>query len=207
MVSPFIAIGLVALGAEVKRIFTKNRNFWMRLVIQCVIALAIFFSPAMKLVYHPLQYIICALIEGERGIDNLRSENNFNILNVNKAAEFIARNSISHDQIFLWGNLVELYAKVGKLPTTLCLTNPQFISPWTPSEWKSELLRQLEMAPPLFFISEHNDARPEISGSSEDSYASLKEWKGLNDFVVNNYTEKYTNSTFIIFQRNDVSRN
>ena len=106
----------------------------------------------------------------------------------------------STDHIFLWGNTLQLYYEFDQLPTTLCIANPQLISPWTPKVWIDTLVSQLKNAPPTYFFCELKDERPLITGTPDESYIALLKIPPLREFLFSHYTLIDSNAHFKMFK-------
>ena len=168
------------------------------------VALFLFYSPIPRLLYHSFRLVYCSLFEGKAAINIILAGDGYDIYSAGQVSLRLKPLMEGNDKktVFIWGNIVELYSMLNQLPPTFCITNPQFISPWTPPQWKEQLLKQLNERKPDFFVVEHNDARKSITGSSLDSYASLKEWEGLSSYLETNYHRIDSNRSFLVYGHN-----
>ncbi len=204
---PFMAVGLIKI---IKRISDqlrdgRSKNISQKMIsyglLTSAILAGLFFSPVPRIISQPFHWVYAQL----SGQDVAKSvEDGYNKYFYKEQitlADSLGKTLQPNDQLFLWGNSVGLYFRTGKYPTTLCLTNTPFVSPWTPTSWKRSVISSLQATPPKIIISEFGDERSYITGDTLDSWQHLQQWPELRSFVETNYAERPTIGHFRIFER------
>lgn len=207
-VIPFIAIGAPIVWRRAVEYFSfvKDLNGFpktIRLILfSLTCAAAIFFSP-MTRIFSNCLYWPYIRMSGKNVGEAVASKFGQTFYQDQDNAAMLIHTALEpNDNIFLWGNSVGLYYRLERYPSTICLTNTPFVTAWTPKNWKDTLLRQLQSAPPRFFITETGDARAYITGDSFDSEQHLEQWSELNAFVRSNYHDWKTIGHFVIHEKN-----
>ncbi|MDP4219437.1 MAG: glycosyltransferase family 39 protein [Bacteroidota bacterium] len=165
-----------------------------------LLLVAMFYSPVPRMLYRSVQWPWALITKASAGENEVLNDT-YPVGQIKKAAAFIAARSTSEDEIFVWGNTVELYFLLNKLPPTICLADGQFIPSWPPQSWRTTVINQLHASNPKFFVVELNDAQPAVTGTSIGSYEYLMQWDELRSFLAGNYQELATIGNFRIFER------
>jgi hypothetical protein len=204
MLIPFISIALFTYFQSFRNLLLIKGKEAVGTKLFIYISLAIIcllFSPIPRLISQPMSWTILSL----SGDSNARMQKLTAGKMQNEETQwlrsFLTARMKPEDNLFFWGNYTHIYLETSKVPVTLCMTSNQFISPWTPIEWKTQLISELKTQNPKFFVSETNDARPLISGSKLDSYSSLLQWTELRSYLFTNYILQDSSEHFKIFLR------
>jgi len=64
------------------------------------------------------------------------------------------------DSIFVWGFEPLIYFLADRRPASRFIYNVPLVTPWSPAEWRSELLDDLQTKRPAYFIVTRNDRLP-----------------------------------------------
>ena len=204
---PFMAVGLLKVGRRINEQMrdTRPKSISQKIigygVLVTTVLSALFFSPVPRIISQPIHWVYAQLSGQDVGKSVEDSYNKYFYKEQITLADTLSKTMQPTDQIFLWGNSVGLYFRTGKYPTTICLTNTPFVSPWTPASWKQAVISSLQRTPPKIFISEIGDDRAYITGDTLDSWQHLQQWSELKTFVETNYTERPTIGHFRIFER------
>lgn len=200
-IAPFVAIGLLTVYTYYKQWIAGEHSIINRMVCIVVAAVAFFFSPMVQVFSQPVRWTFDAL----RGADitTLAQQRLPEYFSGEQelAGNYLKQKLGASDQIFFWGNDVGVYFFADRLPQTICLTNTPFVTTWTPPQWWSALLSQLQSKPPAAIVVERGDARPYISGEQRDSYELLAQFPQLQSFIASGYASDTTIGHFVIYRR------
>jgi hypothetical protein len=164
--------------------------------------LAIFFSPVTRIFSNVVYWPYIRMSGGNVGESvGLKFGQTFYNEQI-QTAELLKPLLGPQETVFVWGNSVGIYFRLDHYPSTICLTNTPFVTSWTIKNWKDTLIRQLQNAPPKFFIIETGDARDYITGDTLDSRQHLQQWSELNNFVATKYHDFRKVGHFVIEERN-----
>ncbi len=203
---PFVAEGIFTLWNK-RSTFSEWFSQWhglQRFVLSVFFGLAVvvFFlwSPLPRIIDQSFGWSFIA-INGDANARAKKIESSkYDLVDAISLAQHYAPSLTPTDHIFLWGNTVQLYYEFDQLPTTLCVANPQLISPWTPKVWIDTLVSQLKNAPPTYFLCELKDERPLITGTPDESYAALLKISPLREFLFSHYALVDSNAHFKMFK-------
>jgi hypothetical protein len=202
---PFVAESIVSAWNVILQIlqtlsaqmFFRKLSIWGGIVVGSV--LIFLFSPIPRLIDQPVAW---SLLRPQHDIprenEKLGENDNTEIRTLALKYKPQLDNTAS---IFLWGNCARTYYEFNKLPTTICILNPEFVSPWTPSEWIDTLSSQLKSNQPQLFVCQRNDARFGINGTNEDSYHALLRIPSLKQLLMNGYTLADSTEHFYLYLR------
>jgi uncharacterized membrane protein len=209
--SIFISLGLVELLPRSLKWLKKNLKIEGNIISITRVVLVfflltgvLFYSPLTRLISQPMRWTYLSLANDEYSkanyldLDKLHGSEKKHLYNSLK--DYI---KVSGD-MFFWGNFVEVYNVFYVSPVTACLTNTPFITKWSPKEWKDTLFNKIKLSRPKVFIVETNDAHPEISGITYDSFVALKSWRELYDYLLLNYSERQQIGDFKVYLRRDL---
>ncbi len=203
---PFVAEGFFEIWKARRRCFELVRQ-WSG--FRRVIALSslftfftvfILWSPLPRIVDQSLGWSLIALKNDSSARAKKIESSKYDVADVISLARKYAPTLSLQDNIFLWGNTAQLYYEFDKLPTTICIVNPQLISPWSPNEWTDTIVHQLTQAPPKYFFCELKDERPLVSGTVDDSYTALLKNSPLRDFLFVHYQLVDSNAHFRMYK-------
>lgn len=203
---PFVVLGTRSAWALTAEYLSSIRNLrgiqrsLRQTAVLGITAIAVFYSPLVRIVTNPLYWAQLRLKGGDAGAAADSKFGGLYYADQERAASELKSALRPNETIFLWGNNVGLYFRTEVEPRTICLTNTPLVTSWTPQTWKDTLLRQLQSAPPRFFVCETNDARPYITGDTLDSRQHLEQWSELASFVHTNYHDWKTVGHFVIYE-------
>ncbi|HET9135632.1 MAG TPA: glycosyltransferase family 39 protein [Candidatus Kapabacteria bacterium] len=205
-VIPFVAEGGRLLVAKWKidvAAFFRHRTIVhgikILFVLSAILAILLF-SPIPRIMDQGFTWSLLTLQNDEFYKQQKLGRSKYSLTELDTLVRRYKPQMTSSDNIFLWGNTAQLYLAFDKTPKTLCLVNPQFVSPTTPPQWRDKLLSDLAVSRPRFFFCEYGDARPLISGYSGDSYQALLEFHGLRKYL-SNYTLIDSTIHFKVYRR------
>lgn len=206
--APFIALSLVAIALYFRTLIktkiphSSRSRFFRISSATTILFLGLLFSPLPRIISQSSAWGKRPLLDTQsQTVSNRTLAEGYADDKTYDAFASLKAKLKSGEEVFFWGNYVHFYIQTGTLPPTLCLANPQLISPWTPMAWKQQMLKELVKAHPRFFVSEDDDARPTISGTSQGSYKSLLAWPELRNYLFSNYVPIDSLKHFRIFSR------
>jgi hypothetical protein len=117
------------------------------------------------------------------------------------AADCIRRQTRPGDPVYIWGfEPLTLFLAGRRAPTRFVFAVP-LVSPWTPSRWRDELIRDLKARPPALFGVMRHDAIPHASGRRDDSAAQLNGFPALREFLRQGYRYETTIEDLTLYRR------
>ncbi len=118
---------------------------------------------------------------------------------------YLRANSSPADQVFVWGSEPLIYFLAERRFPTRFVTNLALISPWAPSAWRTELVRDLEKTPPRFFVVARDDMVSSITYTYWDSERHLEAFPELAIFINDYYEPAEVLPFFTIYRRRNSS--
>jgi hypothetical protein len=197
---PFVSIALITYY-EIFRDVLRTKSVRTLLHI-AIISVFILFSPLPKAISQSFSWVRIALQGDHESKIQLLKMRNYDNENCDQLAGYLKSTMRQSDQLFFWGIYSKIYLTLDKLPPTFCIASPLLMAPWAPAIWKEEMMSQLQIAAPAYFVCEHNDSRYFISGLSIDSYTYLLQWQQLREYLLKNYTLVDSSERFTVYCRN-----
>jgi hypothetical protein len=103
------------------------------------------------------------------------------------------------DGLFVWGTDPLIYYLTGLVPPTRFVSNLALLSPWGPSPWRDELVRDLEKSPPAFIVvAQHDSFEVTYTGIDSDQYLSF--YPRLAQFISGSYDFKAAFRDFMLYR-------
>lgn len=195
--TPFAAIGVLQF---LKGIQETKLHWIVRMLLLGVI---FFYSPFVRFFSQTAVYSTAALTGKSREAIVQQKITNYYAEDQKITGNYLRSQMQSEDRLFFWGNGVGVYYFANRLPVTFALTNTPFITSWTSSQWKNDLIGQLTKSDPKYIVIEWGDNREYISGTDLDSYQHMMVWPELRDIVSTRYTEDNRIGHFLIYRRNN----
>ena len=118
-----------------------------------------------------------------------------------RVISYLRANSVAADQLFIWGSEPLIYYLTERRLPSRFVTNLALISPWAPSAWRAELVRDLEKSPPRFFVVARDDRVSSISYTYWDSERHLEAFPELAIFISDFYEPAEVLTYFTIYRR------
>ncbi len=118
-----------------------------------------------------------------------------------RVIEYVRAHSAPNDQVFVWGSEPLIYFLTQRPYPSRFISNLALVSPWSPPEWRRELVRALENSPPRFLIVARDDEVPYIAYSDLDSDEYLDVYPELAVFIADYYEPAVTLENFTVYRR------
>jgi len=177
-------------------------HWWLKAFMRItIVSVVLFFSPLYSLGDRGIRRIILS-VEGEDVLADLKTTDRFNTIAEQRNLSDKLRSFIKPDDtIFIWGNHIGPYYFLGKTPPTMIITSVMAISPWTPTQWKEQVIQELKANMPNCLLIEHYDYADVITGYKLDSFRGMIKWKDFSDLILANYDSTTTTHSFTIYTR------
>jgi hypothetical protein len=118
-----------------------------------------------------------------------------------QVAAFLKRNTAPDASVFIWGFEPIIYFLAERPPASRFISQQPLITPWSPLEWRDELLRELAQRRPQYILVVHNDAIPWATSRHVDSARELAHFPAFADLLRREYRLKVVIEDFDIWQR------
>lgn len=115
--------------------------------------------------------------------------------------DWLRENTPESARVFIWGYEPMVYFLSRRPAVTRFLYNFPLIVNWQTGRFRTELVTALAASPPDFFIVEHGDATPWVTGHDKDSFETLLEFDELRGFIEANYRPLGQIARFDVFVR------
>jgi hypothetical protein len=109
------------------------------------------------------------------------------------------------DRVFVWGSEPLIYFLTGTCQPTRFVLNLPLISPWSPPEWREEVVSDLRKWPPQRLVVARDDELPGIAFHPMDSEEFLQADPEFAGFLSDHYDLERKLEFFRIYQRKDLS--
>ena len=137
-----------------------------------------------------------------RGFD-LHTQSDFSLTADRAVASWIRQHTPKDASIFIWGFEPLVYFLADRSPASRFLYNIPLAAPWSPPEWRVELVRDLHEKRPPYVLVVHNDAQPWMAGRWDDSASQLATYPELDTLLREGYRLRERIEDFDIFERRD----
>jgi len=118
-----------------------------------------------------------------------------------EVAAFLRAHSPPGRPAFIWGFEPTIYFLAGLPPATRFISQQPLMAPWSPPEWRRELLRDLEDKQPDYLLVLHNDFMPWVTMRPYDSAGELVFFPELTAFIQRDYRLTAVIEDFDIWER------
>lgn len=103
------------------------------------------------------------------------------------AAALVARWVPEGQPIFVWGFEPSVYDLANRPLSSRYIYDVPQRAVWSKEAMRAALMRDLEARPPAAIVVEHHDVFPFVTGDSLDSFASLEEFRELDELLLDHY--------------------
>jgi len=105
------------------------------------------------------------------------------------------------DPLYIWGFEPVVYFLADRPPASRFITVQPLVTPWSPPEWRSELIRDLERTRPPYIVVLHNDVFPWVTASLADSAQQLASFPELRALLQTHYRRASRVEDFDVWRR------
>ncbi len=104
-----------------------------------------------------------------------------------QVAAFLNQNTAPGTPVYIWGFEPLVYFLADRPSASRFITLQPLVTPWSPPEWRKELIADLERTRPPFILVLHNDVFPWVTTSMLDSAGQLEYFPKLRTLLAENY--------------------
>lgn len=118
-----------------------------------------------------------------------------------KVIDFVRAHSTVNDTVYVWGTQPLINFLSERHSPGRFVSNLPLVASWGPERWRAELVRDLQVAPPLFVVVARHDAVPSITDELRDSEQFLATFPSLEEFISSRYERAMRLRGFDIYRR------
>jgi hypothetical protein len=118
-----------------------------------------------------------------------------------RVAEWLRRNTLPDDAIYIWGFEPAIYQLSERRIGSRYLFNVPMRARWSASKFRAALIQELEQDPPKAVIVMSGDAIPWVTGNQLDSQGELSRFYALSELLQRRYEHTVDLGSFRIFLR------
>ncbi len=123
-----------------------------------------------------------------------------------RVIDYLRDHSAPQDQVFIWGSEPLIYFLTQRSYPSRFISNLSLVSPWSPPEWRRELVRDLGKSPPRFLVVARDDEVPYIAYTDFDSEEYLGLYPELAIFIADHYEPAVDLENFVIYRREEFAK-
>jgi hypothetical protein len=124
-----------------------------------------------------------------------------NYLESREAAAYLAAHTTPDDEVYVWGYDPLLYLLSERRHANRFIYAFPMMSDWAPPRWADEFIADMEADPPLYFVTQHNQGGPWITGHGIDP-ADYIEWlPRLQTWLGTSYERETQIGNFVFYRR------
>jgi hypothetical protein len=116
-----------------------------------------------------------------------------------QVASYLAQRTEPGDSLYIWGFEPLVYFLADRPPASRFITVQPLVTPWSPPEWRSELIEDLVRARPPFILVLHNDVFPWVTAGPLDSAGQLEYYPELRALLAESYALRARIEDFDIY--------
>lgn len=152
----------------------------------------------------PLRHL-AGKVEREAFLDRYDRYGDFSLGADREVAAFMQGSTLPSDHVFVWGFEPLIYFLAERPPASRFIYTVPLVTEWSPTEWRTELLRDLVDRRPAIIVVTHGDRLPWMTGRLDDSAAQLAEYSELKALLETSYVRDRRIEDFDIWvlQRGD----
>ncbi|MGD9891084.1 MAG: hypothetical protein AB7U18_07300, partial [Dehalococcoidia bacterium] len=118
-----------------------------------------------------------------------------------QAAQYLQQHTGADDQIYVWGYDPLLYLLSGREHANRFVYAFPMMSDWAPPEWRDEFIADMQADPPMYFVAQHDQGGPWITGHEIDPANYIPWLPPLQQWLESNYEFETTIGSFEIYRR------
>ena len=118
-----------------------------------------------------------------------------------QVASFLDQSTDPGTPIYIWGFEPLVYFLADRPLASRFITLQPLVTPWSPPEWRSQLIADLERVRPPFILVLHNDVFPWVTANMLDSSGQLEWFTDLRSLLADDYVLTRRIEDFDIWQR------
>jgi len=134
-------------------------------------------------------------------LDSFRDRQDFSLSADLQVAQFLRQHTAPGTPALVWGFEPIIYFLADRPPASRFISQQPLVTPWSPPEWREELLTDLRRKRPQYILVVHNDVMPWVTLRPYDSAGELAYFAGLADLLRRDYCPEVRIEDFDIWQR------
>ncbi len=116
-------------------------------------------------------------------------------------AQYLRDNSPPKAPIFSWGLDALVYFLADRPPASRFIQDQPLLTPWSPPQWREELIQDLSRNRPQFILVAHDDIQPWVTLWNGDSASALPYYPELARLIVERYRPAAVVEDFEVWER------
>ena len=133
--------------------------------------------------------------------DSFRDRQDFSLSADLQVAQFLREHTAPGTPVFIWGFEPIVYFLADRPPASRFISQQPLVTPWSPPQWRDELIRDLARRRPEYILVLHNDVMPWVTTCPYDSAGELAYFPRLADLLERDYRPDVTMEDFEIHRR------
>jgi 4-amino-4-deoxy-L-arabinose transferase-like glycosyltransferase len=118
-----------------------------------------------------------------------------------RVARFLKEHTAPGTPVFIWGFEPLVYFLADRPPASRFISQQPLVTPWSPPQWRDELIRDLARRRPEYILVLHNDAMPWVTTRPYDSAEELVFFPALAGVLEHEYRPEAPIEDFGIYRR------
>jgi len=118
-----------------------------------------------------------------------------------QAGWYLQQHTRPDEAIYVWGYDPLVYLLTDRPFASRFIYAFPMMSTWAPPAWRQEFLDDMHAHPPIYFITQHNQGGPWITGHSIDPADYVAWFPPLQEWLLANYDLETTIGDFLIYRR------
>jgi len=151
--------------------------------------------------FRPELRYAAGLVPASEFLGEFRDRSDFSISADLAVASYLTAHTARGTPIFIWGFEPIVYFLADRPPASRFISQQPLVAPWSPREWRRELIAALEERRPAYVLVVHNDAMPWVTMRPYDSATELAAFPELVALLARDYQPAVRIEDFDIWQR------
>jgi hypothetical protein len=118
-----------------------------------------------------------------------------------KVAAHVQQRTQPGETVYVWGYDPLIYLLADRPPASRFIYALPLMSDWAPAAWQEEFIAGMRARPPAYFITQHNQGGPWITGHSVDPADYIAWLPALHEWLRGNYELETTIEDFLVYRR------
>lgn len=116
-------------------------------------------------------------------------------------AAYLQAHTRPGDPLYIWGYDPLVYLLAERPSASRFIYAFPLMSGWAPKAWQPDFLEELKARPPAYFVVQHNEGAPWITGHGIDTGGFIPWFPQLESWLKNNYSWSTTIEDYDIYRR------
>lgn len=116
-------------------------------------------------------------------------------------AYYVETRTGPHDPLYVWGYDPMIYLLADRASSSRFIYAFPMMSDWAPASWQSEFMDELQARPPVYFIAQHNQGGPWITGHEIDPADYIARFPALQQWLDAGYDKEAEMGDYVLYRR------